>query len=110
MAETADRLPQSAPALPGAHALFTPEVFLPELSRRLAEAPDARTVLVPDMRNEDLRFLDRATRRELGRIPLPGAGPQGMRSSCSGRVARRPHWRTDPNSAMFRYIKATFWP
>ena len=44
MAETADRLPQSAPALPGAHALFTPEVFLPELSRRLAEAPDARTV------------------------------------------------------------------
>lgn len=54
---------------------------------RILFTPDARTVLVPDMRNEDLRFLDRATRRELGRIALPGAGPQGIAVSPDGRWA-----------------------
>ncbi|WP_417629436.1 [protein-PII] uridylyltransferase [Paracoccus aurantiacus] len=37
-------LPQSAPALPGAHSIFAPESFLRELDERLKDAPDARAV------------------------------------------------------------------
>ena len=38
-----DTLPQSAPALPGAHSIFDPDSYLPALAEKLAEAPDART-------------------------------------------------------------------
>jgi DNA-binding beta-propeller fold protein YncE len=45
---------------------------------RVLFSPDARTVIIPDMTNETVRFIDRASRRELSRIALPGAGPQGI--------------------------------
>ncbi|SDE89521.1 [protein-PII] uridylyltransferase [Paracoccus isoporae] len=37
-------LPQSAPALPGAHSVFDAETFLPALDSRLSDAPDARAI------------------------------------------------------------------
>jgi DNA-binding beta-propeller fold protein YncE len=54
---------------------------------RILFTPDVRTVLMPDMRREELRFVERASRRELGRIPLPGAGPQGIVVTPDGRHA-----------------------
>ena len=54
---------------------------------RVYFSPDNKTVIVPDMTNEDVRFLDRATRRELGKISLPGAGPQGITMTPDGKYA-----------------------
>ena len=54
---------------------------------RILFTPDARTVLMPDLRNEELRFLDRATKRELARITLAGGGPQGITITPDGRYA-----------------------
>jgi len=45
---------------------------------RVVFTPDVRTVVIPDLRNHEVRFLDRTTRRELSRLSLPGAGPQGI--------------------------------
>lgn len=45
---------------------------------RVLFTPDAKLVMLPDYRGEALRFVDRATKQELGRINLPGAGPQGI--------------------------------
>ncbi len=52
---------------------------------RVLFSPDTSLVLVPDLRNEALRFLDRRTRRELHRMPLPGKGPQGIIFTPDGR-------------------------
>jgi DNA-binding beta-propeller fold protein YncE len=52
---------------------------------RVLFSPDGKTVVLPDMRNHDVRFLDRATRRELSRISVPGAGPQGVIMTPDGR-------------------------
>jgi hypothetical protein len=41
--------------------------------------------VIPDLRGEEVRFLERATRKELSRIPLAGAGPQGLTISPNGR-------------------------
>lgn len=54
---------------------------------RVLFSPDAKTVLLPDLRGEDLRFLDRATRREIGRLSFPGGGPQGITITPDGRYA-----------------------
>jgi len=52
---------------------------------RVLFSPDAKTVIIPDLRGEEIRFLERATRREISRIPLPAAGPQGVTISPNGR-------------------------
>jgi YVTN family beta-propeller protein len=52
---------------------------------RVLFTPDTKTVVIPDMRNHEVRFLDRASRRELSRISLPGAGPQGVIMTPDGR-------------------------
>jgi DNA-binding beta-propeller fold protein YncE len=54
---------------------------------RVLFTPDQRSVLLPDLRNEELRFLERATRRELGRLTFPGGGPQGITITPDGRYA-----------------------
>jgi DNA-binding beta-propeller fold protein YncE len=54
---------------------------------RVLFSPDNRTVLLPDLRGESLRFLDRATRKELGRLDLPGKAPQGIFFEPAGRYA-----------------------
>lgn len=54
---------------------------------RVLFTPDRSTVLLPDLKNETLRFLDRTSRRELGRIDLPGGAPQGITITPDGRYA-----------------------
>jgi DNA-binding beta-propeller fold protein YncE len=45
---------------------------------RVLFTPDVKTVVIPDLRNHEVRFIERATRKEISRIALPGAGPQGI--------------------------------
>jgi YVTN family beta-propeller protein len=52
---------------------------------RILFSPDARQVLIPDYRGESLRFIERASRRELGRMAFPGGGPQGITFTPDGR-------------------------
>ena len=52
---------------------------------RVLFTPDVATVVLPDLRNHEVRFLDRASRRELSRLSLPGAGPQGVIMTPDGR-------------------------
>ncbi len=54
---------------------------------RVLFTPDGATVLLPDYRGEELRFVDRATKRELGRLRFPGGGPQGITLTPDGRTA-----------------------
>ena len=50
---------------------------------RMLFTPDGRQVIVPDPTLNELRFIDRAARREIGRA-LPGA-PQGVTITPDGR-------------------------
>ena len=52
---------------------------------RVLFTPDGGTVVIPDMNNNEIRFLDRATSRELARVALPDAGPQGVAMSPDGK-------------------------
>ena len=52
---------------------------------RVLFSPDTRTVMLPDLRREELRFLDRASKRELARLTFPGGGPQGVTTTEDGR-------------------------
>lgn len=54
---------------------------------RILFTPDVKMVLMPDMTKENLRILERATRREVASIALPGAGPQGITVTPDGRHA-----------------------
>lgn len=54
---------------------------------RMAFTPDLKTAIIPDARAEEVRFIDRVTKKELGRIAMPGAGPQGIIISPDGRYA-----------------------
>ena len=52
---------------------------------RMLFSPDLKTAFIPDMTNEDLRFFDRVSKRELGKIEMPGGGPQGITITPDGR-------------------------
>jgi DNA-binding beta-propeller fold protein YncE len=52
---------------------------------RVLFSPDASLVLLPDLRGETLRFVDRTTRAELHRMALPGKAPQGITFTPNGR-------------------------
>lgn len=54
---------------------------------RVLFTPDGATVLLPDYVGEELRFLERRSRRELGRIAFAGAGPQGITLAADARTA-----------------------
>lgn len=54
---------------------------------RVLFTPDGTTVLLPDLKNEVLRFLDRTSHREIGRISFPGGAPQGITITPDGRYA-----------------------
>lgn len=54
---------------------------------RVLYSPDTSLVLLPDLRGEALRFLNRKTRAELHRIALAGAAPQGITFAPDGRTA-----------------------
>jgi len=65
---------------------------------RVLFTPDVATVVLPDLRNHEVRFLDRASRRELSRLSLPGAGPQGVIMTPDG------HYLLESLSAQARVI------
>ena len=52
---------------------------------RILFSPDRRFTFLPDLRGETLRFLDRASRVELGRLTFAGGGPQGITITPDGR-------------------------
>jgi DNA-binding beta-propeller fold protein YncE len=52
---------------------------------RMLFSPDLRTAIIPDLTNEDLRFFDRGSKTELGKISLAGAGPQGITITPDGK-------------------------
>jgi DNA-binding beta-propeller fold protein YncE len=52
---------------------------------RMFFSPDVKTAVIPDLTNEDLRFFDRASKKELGKVLLPGAGPEGITSTPDGK-------------------------
>jgi DNA-binding beta-propeller fold protein YncE len=52
---------------------------------RVLYTPDRTTVMLPDLRNEELRFLDRASRKELSRLTFKGGGPQGITITPDGK-------------------------
>lgn len=52
---------------------------------RVLFSHDRRFTFLPDLRGETLRFLDRASRRELGRLTFAGGGPQGITITPDGR-------------------------
>ncbi|MGV3710744.1 MAG: YncE family protein [Gemmatimonas sp.] len=54
---------------------------------RVLFSPDNATVLMPDLRNEELRFIDRSSRKELHRMPYKDAGPQGIIFTPDGKYA-----------------------
>ncbi len=45
---------------------------------RVLFSQDASLVLIPDLRNNELRFVDRASRQVLETLEFPGGGPQGI--------------------------------
>jgi DNA-binding beta-propeller fold protein YncE len=45
---------------------------------RICFTPDDQLVIIPDLRGNLVRFFDHASRREVGRLELPGAQPQGI--------------------------------
>lgn len=49
--------------------------------------PDAETVLLPDYTGDEVRFVARRSRRELGRLAFPQGGPQGIVVTPDGRHA-----------------------
>ena len=54
---------------------------------RVLFTPDVKTVLLPDLRNEELRIVERAGHRELARLSFPGGAPQGITITPDGRYA-----------------------
>lgn len=54
---------------------------------RVLFSPDTSLVLLPDLRGETLRFVDRASKAELHRMSLPGKAPQGITFAPDGRHA-----------------------
>jgi YVTN family beta-propeller protein len=52
---------------------------------RILFTPDLRTAILPDVMGGEVRFLERATRKELGRLQFPGADPQGVTLTPDGR-------------------------
>jgi DNA-binding beta-propeller fold protein YncE len=54
---------------------------------RVLFTPDGKTVLLPDLKKEELRFVDRATHKELARLSFPGGAPQGITVTPDGRYA-----------------------
>lgn len=52
---------------------------------RVYFTPDVATVLLPDLRKEELRFVDRESHKELARLSFAGGGPQGITMTPDGR-------------------------
>jgi DNA-binding beta-propeller fold protein YncE len=53
---------------------------------RIFITPDNRLAIIPDLRLHTVRFFDRATKRELQVLEMPGAGPEGLTLGGDGRT------------------------
>ena len=53
---------------------------------RILFTADGSQVIIPDLEHEVVRFIDRETREEVGRMAFPGAGPQGVTLSADGKT------------------------
>ena len=54
---------------------------------RIRFTPDAGIALIIDLRREEVRFIERASRREIARLLFPGGGPEGVAITPDGRYA-----------------------
>jgi DNA-binding beta-propeller fold protein YncE len=54
---------------------------------RIVFTPDGATVVMPDLRGEELRVVDRESHREIARLDFEGAAPQGITITPDGRYA-----------------------
>lgn len=54
---------------------------------RVLFTPDLSVAMIPDYRGESLRFLNRRSKQELGRMAFAGGGPQGISISPDGKTA-----------------------
>jgi YVTN family beta-propeller protein len=54
---------------------------------RVLFSPDGQIAMIPDLRAEELRFIERLSKRELTRLKFPGGGPQGITITPDGRYA-----------------------
>ncbi len=54
---------------------------------RILIVPDRSTVLIPDLRKNVLRFVDRGERRDIAMMEFPSGGPQGIAISGDATVA-----------------------
>ena len=54
---------------------------------RVLFTPDNQMAIIPDLRAEELRFIERTSRREVARLKFPGGGPQGITITPDGRYA-----------------------
>jgi DNA-binding beta-propeller fold protein YncE len=54
---------------------------------RVLFSPDNALVLMPDLKNEELRFIERGSRKELHRIAFKDGGPQGIVFTPDGKHA-----------------------
>lgn len=54
---------------------------------RVLFSPDNAMVLMPDLKNEELRFIERSSKKELHRLPFKDAGPQGIIFTPDGKYA-----------------------
>jgi DNA-binding beta-propeller fold protein YncE/dienelactone hydrolase len=54
---------------------------------RVLFTPDGKTVLLPDLTREELRFLDRVSKKELARLTFPAGAPQGITMTPDGKYA-----------------------
>lgn len=52
---------------------------------RILFSPDRRSVLLPDLRREELRIVERPGYKELKRLTFSGGGPQGITITPDGR-------------------------
>lgn len=52
---------------------------------RVLYSPDVKTVIIPDLRNHEVRFIERESKKEISRISLPGEGPQGITITPDGK-------------------------
>lgn len=54
---------------------------------RVLFSPDNVLVLMPDLKNEELRFIERGSRKELHRLAFKDGGPQGIVFTPDGKYA-----------------------
>ncbi len=82
-ANDTDQLPQSAPALPGAHSLFAPETFLPRLTEALAGITEPRDLRARTVEILSLARADAMADIAAGFMSHPRAARETVRAIAS---------------------------